>query len=378
MKRSFSHILFLFLLPALLSSCTNQESAEPGLKDALEGKFYMGAALNGPQITGEDTMAVKVLKEHFNSITAENIMKSESIQPAEGEFDFSMADRFVEFGEANDMYIVGHCLVWHSQTPDWFFTDSSGKTVSREVMIERMKNHIQTFVSRYKGRVDCWDVVNEAILDDGSWRESMFYKIIGEDFIKLAFQFASEADPDADLLYNDYSMTNEGRRGTVIELVEDMKADGIKIDGIGMQAHYGLDYPALEEFEKSILAFAATGVKVHITELDISVLPSPWNRTGANIADRAEYMEMMNPYPDALPDSVSQGLNDRYLDIFELLLKHQDIVERVTTWGVNDSQSWKNGWPIRGRTDYPLLFDRQFDPKPVVGKIIELAGSEAH
>lgn len=366
----------LLALFFLLHACTEKVAPDQGLKDALEGKFFMGAALNTPQITGEDTSSIQLIKKHFNSITAENCMKSGLIQPVEGEFDFSLSDQFVDFGEANDMYILGHCLVWHSQAPSWFFTDDSGNDVSRDVLIERMKTHISTLVGRYKGRVDAWDVVNEAFLDDGNWRDTKFYEIIGEDFIKLAFQFAHEADPDAELLYNDYSMFLEGRRNAVVALVESLKAEGIRIDGVGMQAHYGMDFPDLAEVEKSIEAFSNAGVAVHITEMDISVLPSPWNRTGAEISDRAEYMEVMNPYANGLPDSVNVAFNGRYLDFFKLFLKHEESMRRVTMWGVVDQQSWKNGWPIRGRTDYPLLFDRNFEPKPVVGEIIKIASAK--
>jgi endo-1,4-beta-xylanase len=300
-------------------------------------------------------------------------MKSGPIQPAEGEFDFELADQFVAQGAEKGMYTVGHCLVWHSQAPPWFFTDAEGSEVSREVLIERMKDHIFTVAGRYKGKVDAWDVVNEAFLDDGSWRETPYYRIIGEDYMELAFQFAYEADPGAQLLYNDYSLYLEDKREAVIRLVRDFQETGIPIHGVGMQAHYGLDYPTLEEFEESILGFAETGVEVHITELDISVLPNPFANAGAEISDRAEYAAYMNPYPNGLPDSVATLMNQRWMDFFNLFLDQEEKIRRVTTWGVADPHSWKNNWPINGRTDYPLLFDRAFQPKPVVEKIIKSA-----
>jgi len=212
--RSFNFtVVFLFVV--LLSNCqTNRNESEMTLKEALKGKFLIGVALNADQITGRDTAGIRVVQQHFNSIVAENCMKSESLQPQEGKFDFSLADQFVDFGQENDMFIVGHTLIWHSQTPAWFFVDENGNDVSREVLIERMKNHITTVVGRYKGRIHGWDVVNEAIEDDGSFRKSKFYQIIGEDFIRLAFEFAHEADPDAELYYNDFSMAkNEKREG---------------------------------------------------------------------------------------------------------------------------------------------------------------------
>ncbi|MBN2699764.1 MAG: endo-1,4-beta-xylanase [Bacteroidales bacterium] len=365
--------IVLLTLAAMTLGCTSQEPAETGLKDALEGKFYMGTAMGGAQILGKDTATLALIHQHFNSVVAENCMKSGPIHPEEGKYNFELADQFIEFAQQHEMYTVGHCLVWHSQAPRWFFTDSAGNEVSREVMIERMKEHISTVAGRYKGKVHAWDVVNEAFEDDGSWRKTKFYEIIGEDYIELAFRFAHEADPDAELIYNDYSMFHAGKRDAVVNLVNNLKEKGIQIDGVGMQAHYGMDYPDLEAFEESLVAFGNAGVDVHITEMDISVLPSPWSNAGAEISDRAEYMEKMNPYPGGLPDSVNTAMNQRWLDFFEIFLKHEDIIKRVTTWGVSDNQSWKNNWPIPGRTDYPLLFDREYQPKPVVAEILKAA-----
>ena len=362
----------LTLLFVALTGCANHKVT---LKDALKDKFLIGVAMNEAQITEADSSSVAIIKNHFNSITAENCMKSEELQPVEGEFNFKLADQFVKFGEENNMYIIGHTLVWHSQAPGWFFTDKAGKDVSREVLIERMKNHIFTVVGRYKGKVKGWDVVNEAIEDDGSWRKTKFYNIIGEDYIKLAFQFAHEADPDADLYYNDYSMAHEGRRNAVVKMVNNLKSQGVKIDGVGMQGHMDMVFPDLDEFEKSMLAFAETGVKLMITELDVTVLPRPGIDVGAEISASFEYQQKLNPYAEGLPDSVSIALNNRYNDIFKLFLKHSDILERVTLWGVYDGQSWRNDWPVKGRTDYALLFDRNFQPKPVVKTIIEEAES---
>ena len=363
----------LFILATLMIACITQDSTEVGLKDALAGKFFMGAAMSGDMILGEDSASLEIIHQHFNSVVAENCMKSGPIHPEEGKYDFSLADRFIEFAEEHKLYTVGHCLVWHSQAPAWFFTNVQGNEVSREVLIERMKEHISTVVGRYKGKVDVWDVVNEAFLDDGSWRNTPFYRIIGEEYIELAFRFAHEADPEAELIYNDYSMFHEGRREAVVKLVQRLTVKGIRIDGVGMQAHYGLDYPTMEAFEKSIVAFADAGMDVHITELDISVLPSPWSSSGAEISDTAAYREKMNPYAGGLPDSVQVTLHERWIDFFGLFLEHEDKIKRVTTWGVSDLHSWKNNWPIPGRTNYPLLFDRDFQPKAAVEEIIKAA-----
>lgn len=373
MKKNTQKVKIFYILTLLFVALTGCANHKDTLKDALKDKFLIGVAMNEAQITEADSSSVAIIKNHFNSITAENCMKSEELQPVEGEFNFKLADQFVKFGEENNMYIIGHTLVWHSQAPKWFFTDATGKDVTREVLIERMKNHIFTVVGRYKGKVKGWDVVNEAFEDDGSWRNSKFYQIIGEDYIRLAFQFAHEADPDADLYYNDYSMSHEGRRNTVVKMVKDLKSQGVRIDGVGLQGHMDMVFPDLDEFEKSMLAFAETGVKLMITELDVTVLPRPGIDVGAEISASFEYQQKLNPYAEGLPDSVSIALNNRYNDIFKLFLKHSDILERVTLWGVYDGQSWRNNWPVRGRTDYPLIFDRNFQPKPVVKSIVEEA-----
>jgi endo-1,4-beta-xylanase len=340
------------------------------LKEAFDGKFYIGTALNTPQIEGTAVDELNVVKTHFNSIVAENCMKSGPTQPREGEFDFTLSDKFVEFGIQNNMHIVGHTLIWHSQAPRWFFTDSDGNEVSAEVLKERMKKHIYTVVGRYKGKIHGWDVVNEAILDDGSYRNSKFYQILGEDFIKYAFQYAHEADPDVELYYNDYSEAIPAKREGIANMVKKFKDQGVKIDGIGMQCHIGLDFPTLEEYEKTIQAFAATGAKVMVTEMEITVLPMPDWRVGAEVSANFEYQQKLNPYVNGLPDSVNVVFEQRYFDFFKLFVKYQDVISRVTLWGVNDGNSWKNGWPVRGRTDYPLLFDRNNKPKPIVNRII--------
>lgn len=374
MKLKLYYFAIPSLMVALFGNCKAEESkSEIALKEALKGKFLIGVAMNADQITGKDTAGVRLIEQHFNSITPENCMKSEVVQPQEGKFDFTLADQFVDFGEKNNMFIVGHTLIWHSQAPKWFFVDNDGKDVSREVLIERMKNHIATVVGRYKGRVNGWDVVNEAIEDDGSFRKSKFYEIIGEDYIRLAFEFAHEADPDAELYYNDYSMAKEGKRDAVVKMVKKLQSEGVRIDGIGMQGHMTMNFPTIEEEEKSIVAFSQTGVKVMITELDLTVLPSPGNKVSADVALSYEYRKQLNPYSDGLPDSVAQAAHDRYAEFFRLFLKHADKIDRVTMWGLTDGHSWRNNWPVPGRTDYPLLFDRNYQPKPIVETIIKEA-----
>ena len=227
-----------------------------------------------------------------------------------------------------------------------------------------MKKHIQTVVGHYKGRVHGWDVVNEAVEDNGSYRRSPFYNTFQSDeFIKLAFRYAHEADPDAELYYNDYGMFRRGKRETVARLVKAMKAEGIRIDGVGMQGHISLDRPSLEEYEASIRAFRECGVKVMFTELDVSVLPARW-RLSADVSQNVRYDKRINPWPDGLPEEVQKRLGERYAALFTLFLKYKDDIDRVTFWGLSDGESWLNNFPVRGRTDYPLLFDRKRQRKP--------------
>ena len=372
------HIASALLIAAFVAACGNQKATvveEPSLKDAVGDKFLMGVALNVNQSSGVDTSSIKLVKQHFNSIVAENCMKCEVIHPEEDCYDFTLADQFVSFGEKNGMAVIGHCLIWHSQLAPWFCVDEKGNNVTPEVLKQRMKDHITTIVTRYKGRIKGWDVVNEAILEDGSYRKSKFYEILGEEFIPLAFQYAHEADPDAELYYNDYAMNMPGKREGVVKLVSSLKEKGIRIDAVGMQGHMGMDYPDINEFEQSIVAFAGTGVKVMVTEWDMSALPTV--KQSANISDTVAYQKMLNPYPETLPDSVSKAWNNRMKQFFGLFEKHADVISRVTAWGVSDSDSWKNDFPVKGRHDYPLLFDRNYQPKPFVKEIMAESQSPA-
>lgn len=372
------HITSALLIAAFVAACGNQKATvveEPSLKDAVGDKFLMGVALNVNQSSGVDTSSIKLVKQHFNSIVAENCMKCEVIHPEEDRYDFTLADQFVSFGEKNGMAVIGHCLIWHSQLAPWFCVDEKGNNVTPEVLKQRMKDHITTIVTRYKGRIKGWDVVNEAILEDGSYRKSKFYEILGEEFIPLAFQYAHEADPDAELYYNDYAMNMPGKREGVVKLVSSLKEKGIRIDAVGMQGHMGMDYPDINEFEQSIVAFAGTGVKVMVTEWDMSALPTV--KQSANISDTVAYQKMLNPYPETLPDSVSKAWNNRMKQFFGLFEKHADVISRVTAWGVSDGDSWKNDFPVKGRHDYPLLFDRNYQPKPFVKEIMAESQSPA-
>lgn len=342
---------------------------EPALKDVFKDKFMIGSAINQYQVAGEDTAATDLVKKHFNTVVAENVMKSEEINPNKGVYDWERADQFVDWGNENGMFVVGHCLIWHSQLAKWFVYDDDGNYVSPDILRQRMHDYITAVVSRYKGKVKGWDVVNEAIMDDGSYRHSPFYEILGEEYIPLAFLYANEADPNAELYINDYGMNHPGKRDKYVEIVNNLKKQGLRIDGIGMQAHMGMDYPDFDEFEKSIESFASTGCDVMITELDMSALPTITE--SADVSESAALNINMNPYPDGLPVEVDSLWNQRMSTVMEILLKHSDVISRVNFWGVTDGDSWKNSWPMKGRKEYPLLFDRDYQMKPFMKEYLK-------
>lgn len=375
MKTSFSAVVrYLFLILFLTFSLLSCKKKDPGLKDAFSDVFLIGTCMNTPQINGTDPKAKPFIAANFNSVTAENAMKWERIHPLPGKYDFAVADSIVKFAVENKMFVVGHVLVWHSQTPDWVFQDSLGNPLTRDALISRMKEHIFTVVGHFKGRVKGWDVLNEAVNEDGSLRKSKWLEIIGKDYIRLAFEFANAADPAAELYYNDYNNELPAKMEGIIPIINDLKQKGVKIDGMGIQGHWHLDSPELNVIDESISKYASLGLKVMITEMEVNVLPTPPEVYGADVSQQARYLETLNPYPAGLPDSVSDKLAKRYADLFAVLVKHKSVVTRVTFWGVHDGYSWKNDWPIKGRTNYPLLFDRNYKPKPAFYSVIKTAG----
>ncbi|SNR64710.1 endo-1,4-beta-xylanase [Maribacter sedimenticola] len=366
------YVLF-FCLSTVLLSCKQDHQpekveVEPTLKEAYKNYFLIGSAVNDNQISGKDSLGVQLIKEQFNTITPENSMKWMYMEPAQGEFNFEMADRYIDFSKKNNLVFIGHNLVWHSQLAPWV-----NEIKDNEELSNSLKNHVQTIASRYKGKIHGWDVVNEALNEDGTLRNSLFLEKLGPEYLTNAFKWAQEADPNAELYYNDYNMTKPKKREGAITLVKNLKEQGAKVDGIGMQAHWSLEGPSLQEIEESIIAYSELGVKVMITELDVTALPNPWDLEGAEVSQNFEGSEFMNPYTEQLPDSVSNQLAKRYRDIFALFKKHQDKISRVTFWGVNDGQTWLNNWPIENRTNYPLLFDRQFKPKAAYHSVIQVA-----
>lgn len=370
--RQFIRTIFrTMVLAAIINiSCSKPET---GLKDAFEDYFYVGVAVNPQQIFEKDSLAKPFILKHFNSITNEDHLKWEKVHPMPGVYDFTVADSIVAFGERNGMFIVGHTLTWHSQTPKWVFEDSLGNPLSRDALLERMKDHITTVVGRYKGRVHGWDVINEPVDDDGQIRKTKWYEIIGEDYIQKAFEFAREADPDAELYFNDYNIEMNYKREGGLQLIRKLMEQGVQIDGVGIQAHWLLDTPDLQEIDTTLQILTGMDLDVMFTEVDIIVIPQPLDVIGADISQFAEYQEELNPYPDILPDSVQQKLADRYADVFRIFVKHHENISRVTFWGLHDGYSWKNDWPIRGRSAHPLLFDKNYQPKPAYDAVLETA-----
>jgi endo-1,4-beta-xylanase len=364
------------LAVALLACLAANAQTAPSLKDAFQGIFRIGAAINQSQFEGTDTRGVPIITTQFNTISPENVLKWESVHPRPGEFNFGPGDAYVAFGEKNHMFIIGHCLVWHSQTPRWVFQDDKGEPLTRDALLERMHEHIRTVVGRYKGRIAGWDVVNEALNEDGTMRQSPWYKIIGDDFLLKAFQFAHEADPQAELYYNDYSLENEAKRKGAVELIRKLKSGGAAITAVGLQGHDKLDWPTAEQQAATIEAFRDLGVKVNITELDVDVLPRTTRQNTADVSATAAGGAGSNPYTAGLPEEMQQKLAARYADLFKVFVKYRGTITRVTFWGATDGDSWLNNFPTRGRTNYPLLFDRQGHPKPAFDAVLKTAAAK--
>lgn len=351
----------------------------PALKDAYQQDFYLGAALNQLQFTEADPSEAAIVRAQFNSISPENVLKWEKLHPQPEEYDFTEADHYVDFGQRNHMFIIGHTLVWHSQTPAWVFEDSQGVPCSRAVLLKRMHDHISKVMGRYRGKVRGWDVVNEALDGQGNLNtNSPWRRIIGSDFVVQAFRFAHQADPQAELYYNDYCLENEEKLEGAVRLVRQVQAAGIPVAAVGIQEHVNLEWPSTEQLDHAIRRLAASGVKVNITELDVDVLPSAFKDNSADVGRHQDGAKELNPYANELPASVQQRLTARYAELFRVYHQDARFIRRVTLWGVTDGDSWLNDWPVVGRTSYPLLFDRQGQPKPAFEAVIRVAKEGNH
>ncbi len=378
---------YICLLAFLPLPCIGQT-----LKDAYRDYWYTGISVNQwqvkadltgtnvhnvtGQVSNDQTSDWPVIVDNFNFVVAENCMKCEVIHPEEGIYDFTLADQFVDKARAAGMRILGHCLIWHSQCAPWFHYDEQGNLVSPEVLKKRMREHIFTIVNHFRGRIDAWDVVNEAFEDDGTPRKSLFYQILGSDYIPLAFQYAHEADPTAELYYNDFSMNKATKVEGVANFFRPLIKQGLPITAIGMQGHMILedntDNRLIKQYEHSIETIASLGIPTFFSELDISVLPNPYGFSGANVSDQFAYRPEMDPYIKGLSKEKTLELEQFWVDFYRMLISHHEDIIRVNFWCLNDANSWRNDFPINGRTDYATLFDRQSKPKPFVKKLIEL------
>jgi endo-1,4-beta-xylanase len=374
-RKVFPPVLWLSAFVAIftglfISGCVGPKKnssslAMPSLKETFKNDFAIGAALNADQILQKEPNAKVLVPQQFDAITPENIMKAEVIHPEWDRYNFDLADSIVAYGKSHNIIVNGHTLIWHNQLPAFLRRMKSADSVR-----QYFTNHITTIAARYDGKVYSWDVVNEALNEDGTMRKSVFLDNLGDDYVVEAFRLAQKAAPHTKLYYNDYNIEQPKKRAGAIALIKKVQAAGVRIDGVGIQGHWRSYNVPLADIEESIKEFSALGIEVMFTELDLGVLPSPGEVT-ADVNQTTEYNAKMNPYVNGLPDSVAEKQTQSYVALFRLFEKYKDKISRVTFWGVNDGQSWLNNWPIRGRTNYPLLFDRQFKPKPVFYKVIE-------
>lgn len=380
----FRFLLICLALVLLLPSGFQQVSAHPeealsalevpSISAIYKDSFPIGAAVEPEQLDGIEG---KILKRHYSSITAENVMKPISLQPEEGEFHWGPADRIVEFAEENDMKLRFHTLVWHHQVPDWFFLDENGNEMVKEtdpkqrkknkkLLLKRLRTHIKTVVKRYRDEVDAWDVVNEVIDPNASnpWklRESKWYKITGMDYIKVAFKTARKyAGKDAKLFINDYNTNVPEKRDALYRLVKHLLEQGVPIDGVGHQTHINVTWPSVESIKESIELFSSLGLDNQITELDMSIYS--WPPSG-------EYKSY-----EEIPEELLQLQGERYAALFHAFEELDDQISNVTFWGIADNKTWLDDrfrdQEVPGK-DAPLPFDPQYQVKPAYWGIIDL------
>lgn len=338
------------------------------LRTAVAGLFELGVGISDR--IPERTNDWPLLTAQFGTMTPENCMKPVAVQPVEGQFNFAQADAFVEFAARQGLKVVGHCLVWakDDRTPPWFYRDGD-KPASRELLLERMRKHIDTVVGRYRGRIAAWDVVNEA-LDDGTnfLRPSGWEQACGEEFIVKAFEFAHQADPDAILIYNDYNNELPAKREKSIRLLRSLRAKNVPVHAVGLQGHYELGRLPLADLEATLVAMRELGAKVVVSELDIDVIPrARWWADGGKYRDE---LAKVNPYRDGCPPEILKQQAEEYAQLFRLFRKHADGIARVSFWNLHDGQSWLNYFPWQ-RENHPLLFDRNGQPKPAFDAVMQ-------
>ena len=340
--------------------------------------FKVGAAVSREIVNGQSPDADAIVAKHFNTLTVENDMKAEIVSPKRGQYDFSHADNFINYAQKHEAFVIGHTLIWHNQTPAWFFENEQGVSYTPVQQAEVLKRHIEVMATRYAGKVDAWDVVNEVLDDNGEYRPTVWVKQVGDGdtLVKLAFSTTQKYAPNTELYYNDFNAWKPGKVKGIVRMIRMLKNAGIRIDGIGIQGHWGLNYPNVELIENAIDAYAAEGVKVMISEIDIDVLPitKEGQVIGTGLLHKQfqepEFEVFLDPYKAGLPADIEAKLNARWTELFSLFRRKSDKIDRVTFWGVDDSTSWKNYYPVADRTNYPLMWNRDFTPKGALKAIL--------
>ena len=324
-----------------------------GLKTYYKDFFPIGVSVSPFSLNEPES---SLIIKHFASLTAENVMKSALIHPEESRYSWDNADKIVNFAQAHGLLMRGHTLCWHKQTPAWMFKDNAGNPVSKEVLLARLKEHITAVVTRYKGKIYAWDVVNEAVDDNDSkfLRETEWYKICGEEYIAKAFQWAHEADPNARLFYNDYNTEFPGKRDKIYKLLKKLIDAGVPIDGIGLQGHWNINQPSEKDLRDAIEKFSSLGFKIQVTELDVSIYTS----------------EEKDPADHLFTPEREQKQIEKYKMVFGVFRDYKKFITGVTFWNVSDRSSWLDNFPIRGRKNYPLLFDQDLKPKKAFMQVI--------
>ena len=326
-----------------------------GLKDFYKDYFVIGVAVGPNNLQGEEA---ELIKKHFNSLTAENVMKPGPIHPEENRYVWESADKIVEFAETNGLKMRGHTLCWHSQTGPWMFKDSEGNQVTKEVALQRLKDHITTVVSHYKGRIYAWDVLNEVITDSDTaksmYRQTPWLKICGEEYITKIFEWAHEADPDAILVYNDYNTENPGKRDRIYTMLKEMLDKGVPVHAVGLQGHWNIGDPTELNLRDAIDKFSSLGLEVQITELDVSIYESRTDTIGVGFTPEREQKQI-----------------DLYKMAFDVLREKKDVITGVTFWNVSDRRSWRDRRGGLNGKVYPLLFDENLKPKKVFWEVVK-------
>lgn len=341
--------------------------AGKGMKDAYAGKFLIGTCAES---TGYSDVEKANIKANYNCITAENSMKPEGVHPREDTFNYTRQDALVQWCAENNIKVHGHTLVWHAQTPGWFFQGADGQRATKEVVVEHLHDHIKNVAGHFKGKLFSWDVVNEAINDgpgglngEENLRPSNWSRIVGPEFLTLAFKFAREADPDVKLYYNDYNIDqgavkNTGKHAASMALLKRLLKDGAPITGVGIQGHWHLD-TNLEDVEKAIENYESLGLKISISELDVTAtgtnsgaMPGGGRRGGATIS------------PEAFKQQAVV-----YAKLFDIFNRHAKSIERVTFWGISDRRSWRAG-------QMPLVFDGDLKPKLAYQAILDIGAGK--